>query len=140
MILLIDTSQNKVVVALSKNGKIIEKKIWQSYFRQSETLLLAIDRLLKRNKLTLKDLTGIVVNSGPGSYTGLRVGIATANTLSFGLKIPLVGIKNIQKGGIKKLIEIGSRKLKNKKFKAAEIIIPFYGKKPSITRSRKKFL
>lgn len=138
-ILLIDTSQDKTVIALSKEEKIIDKKIWQAQYRQSETLLPAIDQLLKKNKLALKDLIGIIVNSGPGSYTGLRVGIATANALSFGLRIPIVGIRN-KPQGIRELFEIGSKKLKSKKFKVGDIVMPFYGGKPHITKSKKKHL
>lgn len=138
MILLIDTSQDKAVIALGEEEKIISKRVWQARFRQSEMLLPAIDRLLKRSKLTLKNLTGIVVNSGPGSYTSLRVGIATANALSFGLRIPIVGIKK-KALGIKELFKIGSRKLGNKQFKIGDIVVPFYGRKPHITKSKKRY-
>jgi tRNA threonylcarbamoyl adenosine modification protein YeaZ len=140
MILFIDTSQDKTIIALGKDERIISRKIWQTRYQQSETLLPAINQLLKKNRFSLKNLTSLIVNSGPGSYTGLRVGIATANALSFGLKIPLIEIKNIQKMGMRKLFEIGSKRLKNKKFKVGDIVIPFYGKKPQITKSKKKFL
>lgn len=139
MILLIDTSQDKTAVALGREEKIISKKVWLAQYRQSETLLPAIDQLFKKNKLALKDLTGIIVNSGPGSYTGLRVGVATANTLSFGLRIPIVGIKN-KAFKIKEFFRIGSKKLGNKKFRVGDIIKPFYGRKPHITKSKKRFL
>ena len=135
MILLIDTSQDKAIIALGKE-KIISKKIWPAQYQQSETLLPAIDQLLKKNKLVLNDLTSLIVNSGPGSYTGLRVGIATANALSFGLKIPIVGIKN-RLPKLRDLFQIGITKLKDKKFKIENLIKPYYKAKPHITKSKK---
>ncbi len=56
---------------------------------QAEKLLPAIEKLLQKNKVKLKDLTKIVVQNGHGSFTALRLGIATANALTFALQIPV---------------------------------------------------
>ncbi len=60
---------------------------------QSQDLLPQIDLFLKNNKITLQDLTAIFVDLGPGSYTGIRVGVTIANTLAWSLNIPVYGFK-----------------------------------------------
>jgi tRNA threonylcarbamoyladenosine biosynthesis protein TsaB len=66
-------------------------------FRQTYTskLMPAIDEILKSASLNARDLTGISVSSGPGSFTGLRIGVATAKGLAQGLDIPVVGIPTL---------------------------------------------
>lgn len=92
MILCIDTSDNqKTVVGLDND--LVEKP---SGIHKSQQVLLMIDEILKKNKKTLKDLTEIKINCGPGSFTGLRVGIAVANALAWVLKIPVNGQKSVE--------------------------------------------
>lgn len=88
MILRIDThNMEEVIVSLaSDSGETIAiHKAYNKY--GSQVLLPAIKSLLKEHKKELRDLTGIEVNTGPGSYTGLRVGVAVANVLGFVLGI-----------------------------------------------------
>lgn len=92
--LLIDTSDNKkVVVGLEMDGKRKEL-IQKTESWTSQVLLPMIEEILKLNHLTPKDLTGICVHTGPGSYTGLRVGVAVANTLGWLLGIAVNGKKD----------------------------------------------
>ena len=92
IILYINTSDNKKVeVSLSIDGKKIIKTVPNIWTPQ--LLLPLIDEVLKKNKIKLTDLTEIQVHEGPGSYTGLRVGAAVANALSYFLKIPVNGKK-----------------------------------------------
>jgi len=88
-ILYINTSSNeKIVVALKTNGS--EKKIESLIDKQkAQKILPTIDELLSKCNTKLEELTGIEVTTGPGSFTGLRVGIAVANSLSYTLKIPV---------------------------------------------------
>lgn len=89
MKLYIDTSdREKVVVGIDK--KRFETNAKE---RSSQELLPFIDEVLKKNKLSMGNVTEIEVNTGPGSFTGLRVGIAVANALGFALKIPVNGEK-----------------------------------------------
>jgi tRNA threonylcarbamoyladenosine biosynthesis protein TsaB len=89
MILCIDTSDmKKVVVSLRKEGKILDT-ISEDREYGSQVLLPIIDKILKKNKLEYADLKGIEVETGPGSFTGLRVGVAVANALSYSLGIPV---------------------------------------------------
>jgi tRNA threonylcarbamoyladenosine biosynthesis protein TsaB len=92
-ILLIDTSSNKEVkVGIEIEGKeIITTQPLDK--QKAQAVLPMIEKLMNKQKLELKDLAAIKVNSGPGSFTGLRVGISIANTLGQLLKIPINGKK-----------------------------------------------
>jgi len=91
-ILGIDTSQPETVIGL--NDKVVS---WVSKRNQSKELLPKIDRLLKGQKVApgragKEKIRGVVVNLGPGSFTGLRVGVTVANGFGYGLKIPVLGM------------------------------------------------
>ena len=91
--LLLDTSDNKkITVGLDINGReyINTKKITSN---KTQIILPMIDEILKKHSLKPEDLSEIRVNAGPGSFTGLRVGLAIANAFSFALKIPINGKK-----------------------------------------------
>ncbi|MDD5605952.1 MAG: tRNA (adenosine(37)-N6)-threonylcarbamoyltransferase complex dimerization subunit type 1 TsaB [Patescibacteria group bacterium] len=90
-ILGIDTSRPVTVISL--NGKTVA---WESIRNQSQELLPKIDKLITSQKLKPEALTGVVVNLGPGSFTGLRVGITIANGFGYGLKIPVVGLSEFE--------------------------------------------
>ena len=95
MKLYIDTSQREeVTISLNKEVfKTVSKK------EKSQRLLPFIDEVLKKKKLTLKDLTEIEVNTGPGSFTGLKVGVSVAQALGWALNIPVNG-KDMKKGEV----------------------------------------
>lgn len=98
----IDTADNtKVLVRLTIDGQEFVKGK-EVTARSAQLVLPFIDELLKEHNLTPKDLTEIEVNEGPGSFTGVRVGVSIANALAFGLNIPVNGTK-IENG--KTLIE-----------------------------------
>lgn len=88
-VLLIDTASNKEIRVGLKIGKkeyIIRQKIGRN---KAQAVLPLIDRVLKKKKLEISEIDSIKVNTGPGSFTGIRVGIAIAKALSFALKIPV---------------------------------------------------
>lgn len=90
-ILIIDTSDSQeTIVGLRINSKEYFLK-GKSKVLKAQNVLPLITKILKRHKLKPADLTAIKVNRGPGSFTGLRVGIAVANTLAWSLKIPVNG-------------------------------------------------
>lgn len=93
MILIIDTKDQKVItVSLKKDGKVVKSLSKENKYG-SQVLLPLITKLLDREKMIFKDLKGIQVETGPGSFTGLRVGLSVANTLGFSLGIPVNGKK-----------------------------------------------
>ncbi len=90
MILLIDTAQETGKVALAKEGRVIlseENKIAKEH---ASWLHPAIGRIMAGAKITIRDLSAVAVVAGPGSYTGLRVGMAAAKGFCYALKIPLI--------------------------------------------------
>lgn len=88
-IISIDTSDNKKInIELEING-VKNNLSSESVILKSEAALPLIDKLLKDNNLKIEEIDQVKVNTGPGSYTGLRVGSAIANALGFLLKISL---------------------------------------------------
>ena len=96
-ILAIDTATTQVVIATgSPDGALRAVSTWTAGYRHGETLLPGIERFLDAYGVGRADLAGIVVGTGPGAFTGLRVGIATAKGLAHGLGIPLVGVSTAE--------------------------------------------
>lgn len=92
-ILHIETATKICSVALSKNGAIVQtKETDESDYVHGEMLTLFIEEVLKKEGISAKDLDAISVTSGPGSYTGLRIGVSTAKGLCYALNIPLISI------------------------------------------------
>ncbi len=94
-ILGIETSTMTGSVALMDEERLIAEYTLNLAETHTSRLMPAIDRVLKDAFLTIKDLDGIAVSLGPGSFTGLRIGIATAKGLAQGLNIPIVGIPTL---------------------------------------------
>ena len=93
MILSIDSKdQKKVTVSLKKNGRLLKSLVEQNEFG-SQVLLPLINKILKEEGIEFKDLREIEVEVGPGSFTGLKVGVSVANALGFTLGIPVNGKK-----------------------------------------------
>jgi len=96
-VLAIDTATTRVVVATgSPDGRIDGLTTWAAGYRHGETLLATIGRFLGEQNIRRSRLTGIVVGTGPGAFTGLRVGLATAKGLAHGLRLPIVGVSTAQ--------------------------------------------
>ena len=96
-ILNIETSTKACSVALHKNGElIVSREDVTTNFSHSEKLLKFISELFSDAKLSLSDLDAIAVSMGPGSYTGLRIGVSTAKGLCYGLDIPLISISTLK--------------------------------------------
>jgi tRNA threonylcarbamoyl adenosine modification protein YeaZ len=92
-ILAIDTATSRVVVAVgTPRGEPIGLSWWPAGHRHGEQLLPSIGRLLGEANIRRSRLRGIVVGTGPGAFTGLRVGLATAKALAHGLGLPIVGV------------------------------------------------
>jgi tRNA threonylcarbamoyladenosine biosynthesis protein TsaB len=92
-ILAIDSATTRVVVAVGKlTGEVIDATDWPAGYRHGETLLPAIAALLERLELAPTSTAAIVVGTGPGAFTGLRVGIATAKGMAHALGVPVIGV------------------------------------------------
>ncbi|MFD9393445.1 tRNA (adenosine(37)-N6)-threonylcarbamoyltransferase complex dimerization subunit type 1 TsaB [Streptomyces sp. NPDC060000] len=92
LLLALDTATPAVTVALHDGTDVIASSSQVDARRHGELLLPAVDRLLEGAGLTLDAVTGIVVGVGPGPYTGLRVGLMTADTFGLALGVPVHGL------------------------------------------------
>ena len=95
MLLAIDTATRYASLALYDGTGIISEQTWYSKNNHSVEMLPAIDRMLSRQGLTPSDLTGVAVAKGPGSFTGLRIGMSIAKGLCLALDIPIVAIPTL---------------------------------------------
>ena len=96
-ILHIETSSKNCSVAISDGEKVlcICEEISENY-KQSESLHTYIEWALEGAKLTLKDIEGVSLGNGPGSYTGLRIGASSAKGFCYGLQIPLIATNSLE--------------------------------------------
>lgn len=134
MFLYQDTSNDEAKIKLfNKNGSVVDQIIWRSQKNQSEELLKKIDDLLLKNSLSKSELSAIIVNQGPGSYTGLRVGLSTANAIAFSFDIPVKGVKN--DNNITKISKIMFN-FKEKSHKS--LVLPIYKYPAKITKSKSR--
>ncbi len=96
-ILSIETSTTNCSVSLSNENKLIDyQEIDSPNYSHSENLHVFIDDLIKRNKLKFNELKACAISRGPGSYTGLRIGLSAAKGICFGLDIPLISISSLK--------------------------------------------
>lgn len=93
-IILIETSTTLCSAALAEDGKILSYKEDDGR-RHAAMLAPLVESVLKEKSLTVKDCDAVGVSMGPGSYTGLRVGVSTAKGLCFGAGLPLIAIPSL---------------------------------------------
>ena len=96
-ILNIETATKNCSVALANEGKtILCKEIAEEGYSHAERLHVFIEEIIKEAGIAFKDLSAIAVSQGPGSYTGLRIGVSAAKGLCFALDIPLIAVDTLQ--------------------------------------------
>lgn len=96
-ILNIETATNNCSVALAKEGRtILCKEIAEEGYSHAERLHVLIEEIIKEAGITFQDLSAIAVSQGPGSYTGLRIGVSAAKGLCYALEIPLIAVDTLQ--------------------------------------------
>ncbi|WP_339889746.1 tRNA (adenosine(37)-N6)-threonylcarbamoyltransferase complex dimerization subunit type 1 TsaB [uncultured Flavobacterium sp.] len=97
LILNIETATKNCSVSIANNGKTIAcKEIAEQNFSHAEKLHVFIEEILKENNINYKDLNAIAVSQGPGSYTGLRIGVSSAKGLCYALSIPMIAIDTLE--------------------------------------------
>jgi tRNA threonylcarbamoyladenosine biosynthesis protein TsaB len=129
LILTIRTDKPEAEVGLYDGERQLACSAWQAHRRLAETIHLKIDEILKSQHKGLPDLEGIAVYRGPGSFTGLRIGISVANALADGLAIPVVGGSGeAWKGQAANRLGNGATE---------KITLPEYGAEPHITQQKK---
>lgn len=129
-VLTIRTENPETEIGLYEDSKEIGYVKWEAHRKLTDTIHLKVKEILNQSSIGVDDLGGIVVFKGPGSFTGLRIGISVANSLAYALSIPIVAKtgSNWIENGIKDL-ESG----KNDK-----IVLPKYGQPPNITTPKSR--
>ena len=102
---------------------------WQAHLKLAETLNAKIQEILNKSSISYDDLDGVAVFKGPGSFTGLRIGVSVANTLAYAQNIPIVarGGENWLESSVKDLLA----------GKSDKIAVPEYGAPARTTKPRK---
>lgn len=114
------------IYLLNTDGTVAAQKIWDADRTLARDLPGEIDELVGEN---YEQLTGVVAFRGPGSFTGLRIGINVANTISYARNLPIVGVNGDDwlSAGVKRLQDSGNDK----------IVLPEYNAEPNITAPSK---
>ena len=94
-ILALETSAKAVSAAVSENGKILCSGYQDTGLTHSRTLMPIVEHILKNTGLTVADMDAIAVAAGPGSFTGIRIGVAAAKGLAFAADKPAVGVSTL---------------------------------------------
>lgn len=96
-ILNLETATKNCSVSISQNGQtILCKEMAEAGYSHAEKLHVFIEECIKESNITFKDLSAIAVSQGPGSYTGLRIGVSAAKGLCFALDLPLIAVDTLQ--------------------------------------------
>ncbi len=128
-ILCIRTDKPEAELAVYDNQTALAQQRWQAHRKLAETLHVKINEVLAEASNNIADIEGVVVYKGPGSFTGLRIGVSVANALAYSLAVPVIGTNGenwIEKG-------IGSLQLGE----SDETVIPAYGSAARTTKPRK---
>lgn len=128
-ILTLRTDKPEAEIGLYKDSTQLSYETWEAHRQLAETIHLKIKTVLGNQKLSLNDVGGIVIYKGPGSFTGLRIGIAVANALANSLEAQIIGAEHEGwlSEGLPRII----------KSETDTIVVPEYGALPNITAPRK---
>lgn len=130
MILTLRTDRPQAEVGLyAPDGTQISYHKWQADRQLAKTLLSTVKDKLSAQNAKLTDLTGVVVFQGPGSFTGLRIGITVANAMAYGLSIPITAGQ-----GAEWISDAIRRQTNNEN---DQLVLPLYGAEAHITTPRK---
>jgi tRNA threonylcarbamoyladenosine biosynthesis protein TsaB len=128
-ILAIRTDKPKAELYLFENHKRLSEIEWEAHLKLAETLNSKIEEILNKSSISYDDIGGIAVYKGPGSFTGLRIGISVANAMAYGLGLPVIAAAgdDWQKKAIDRLLNGESD----------NIAIPEYGAPVRVTKPKK---
>ncbi len=128
LILTIRTDKPEAELGLFEDESKLAYSTWLAHRQLAETIHLKIRELLESQQRTLEDVQGIIIFEGPGSFTGLRIGVSVANALAYSLHIPIIASKGSAwlEGGRQQLAQ----------GKDVQIVKPEYGALPHITQPK----
>lgn len=96
LILNIETATTVCSISLAKDGHLLAFKEQDGEYSHAENLTVFIEAVIKQASVNLSDIDAVAVSKGPGSYTGLRIGISTAKGLCYSLNKPLIAVDTLQ--------------------------------------------
>jgi tRNA threonylcarbamoyladenosine biosynthesis protein TsaB len=129
LIITLRTDKPEAELGLFDNETQLDYYTWQAHRELAETLHAKLNELLNKNDKRLDDIQGVAVFKGPGSFTGLRIGITVANALAYSLSVPIVSVEDPGwlQTGIQRLLAGESE----------PVALPEYGAAPHITPQKK---
>ena len=129
LVLTIRTDKPEAEIGLYRDDKELVYKTWQAHRQLAETIHRTIQEVVESQGLTLHDIEGVVCFEGPGSFTGLRIGLTVGNALAEGLRVPIVATQGEQwrESGLRRLAEGHDDK----------VVLPLYGEEVRITTQKK---
>jgi tRNA threonylcarbamoyladenosine biosynthesis protein TsaB len=129
MILTIKTDKPEAELRLYDSDTLTDEYSWVAGRELSNQIMIKVNELLAKNNLNLKDLGAVIVFRGPGSFTGLRIGVTVANTIGYSLNIPVIGGQGTD------WIEQSITKVTSDDY--SHPVSPIYGAPVNITKQRK---
>ena len=94
--ILLDSSDCNLAVGLAKDHQLIDFIQYEAWQRQSELMIVELEKILKRNNVTREEIGSVMCGIGPGSYTGVRISLTIAKVMALALNIPLYLVSSLQ--------------------------------------------
>ena len=132
-----DTAGSGLFIALINDEKVLSKKIISESGRQSELLVVEIEKILREQKIWYQDLGLIVATKGPGSFTGTRIGLTVARTIKLATNLPLILINSdeVKNSEIDQIAFLGLEKFKQGE--VAQDLGANYAQEPRVSQRKK---
>lgn len=129
LVLTLRSDKPDAELGLYKDDMQVDYYSWQAHRQLAETIHQCINQMLQKHQLSLHDIGGFVVFKGPGSFTGLRIGLTVINALAYGLGVPAAGGEGDEwiRAGLKTLPSAAN----------GAVVLPHYGAPVHITLQKK---
>ncbi len=128
MILALRSDKPEAELYLFDDGKKVAEIKWEAHRELADTLLSKIKEILVNNNITDNEITGIIMHTGEGSFTGLRIGTTVANAMSYSLGVPIVATEG------NNWISEGLGKITSSK--PGDLVVPKYNAEPNISQPK----